>query len=118
LSKGTGYVSLSALLNWELVRNLIREGYLQQTDIEDILETVEVTNSDYMDLNTFERVIIELTSRFSDDDLDEKDDDDDDDDDDDAFSDDDDVYDENTESLARDLKLVIDRENRENQQKK
>lgn len=134
LSKGKNFVTLRAFMKWDVVSTLIREGYLEESEIEEMLETIKVEDSDRMDIVTFENLVTELASRFTEEDEDDEDDNadefadidesgnvilmnesaEDNDEEDkvegDVFSDDDDTYDTNTEQLLKDLKSFIDQE--------
>jgi len=78
LSKGKNFVTLRAFMKWDVVSTLIREGYLEDGEIEEMLETIQVEDSDRMDIVTFENLVTELASRFteeSDEEEEEEDDD-------------------------------------------
>lgn len=74
LSKGKNFVTLRSFMKWDVVSTLIREGYLVEGEIEEMLELIKVEDSDRMDIVTFENLVTELASRFTADD-DEDDDD-------------------------------------------
>ena len=67
LSKGKNYITLKAFMRWDLVSNLLADGYLRQSDVDDVFKMVnegeKEMDLDRIDVDTFEAVVTELVSR-------------------------------------------------------
>ena len=67
LSKGKNYITLKAFMRWDLVSNLLADGYLRHNDVDDVFKMVnkgeKEVDLDRIDVDTFEAVVTELVSR-------------------------------------------------------